>query len=615
MTRDELNALLDAYRDGTLTPREAERLAEAIRVGGPTGQDILKELESGRLLSQALEGTDGESFVRSFFERLQALKSGDEFVRAFQEKIEGSGIPKRPPTTRASRVVRRPRGVPSRPFRAPAIAAAAALLGITLLIVLSTRSGQPVAKQGTAVQPPFAPDTVEPDLAALQEARRLAEAERARLEERRRQEEGRLAEAEREKRRLLDAQRLEEATRQAEAEATIRRDLQALDAARKKADVEVQRAKTAEEDATRPRPTLATVRAATLDEVEGEVWILVGQARTAAKSGQALLAGSGLETTGRHGRAAVRFDDGTRLALGPDTRVRDLLEAGAPARGKRVFLAEGELTAQVKPQPSGRPTVFETPHAEATVLGTTLRLVVDPRDTSATRLEVTEGKVRLKRLTDGKSVEVTGGHFAVAAVGVDMSVKMTAPDQIVLRPRDGKIVGREWKLVKDEAASSGEALEVLRTKGADWVQWIQLVRSGTSGVEFSFIADANKEYSVWVRGACTATRDRAECDMVVLESIGGRFDKKCASMGPLGVTNAFAYDGYERGAGYWWVGGDANGEKDSFAVSITFTRSGRQTLRLHASESPMRVDAIWLSATQKTRPAKDQDGPGAPPRK
>ena len=77
---------------------------------------------------------------------------------------------------------------------------------------------------------------------------------------------------------------------------------------------------------------------------------------------------------------------------------------------------------------------------------------------------------------------------------------------------------------------------------------------------------------------------------------------------------------YARYQGYWWGGATkdvpvrtAKGVRwegratDPFAVR--FARSGRQTLRLHHYESPMRVDAIWLSATQKTRPAADRHGP------
>jgi hypothetical protein len=53
------------------------------------------------------------------------------------------------------------------------------------------------------------------------------------------------------------------------------------------------------------------------------------------------------------------------------------------------------------------------------VVGTTLRLYVDPDPKKGTRLEVEEGKVELKNLA-GKTVYVESGHYAVAGVGVEL---------------------------------------------------------------------------------------------------------------------------------------------------------------------------------------------------
>jgi hypothetical protein len=57
------------------------------------------------------------------------------------------------------------------------------------------------------------------------------------------------------------------------------------------------------------------------------------------------------------------------------------------------------------------------------------------------------------------------------------------------------------------------------------------------------------------------------------------------------------------------VGGDADGANDEQPVVVRFARGGPQLLRLYASETPIRIDAIWISATQKTRPAP-QGSPG-----
>src|SRR5262249_10104879 len=68
-----------------------------------------------------------------------------------------------------------------------------------------------------------------------------------------------------------------------------------------------------------------------------------------------------------------------------------------------------------------QPMVFASSYGEATVLGTTLRLSIDPDPKEGMRLDVEEGKVRLTRKADGKMVEVLSGHYAIAAVGSTMS--------------------------------------------------------------------------------------------------------------------------------------------------------------------------------------------------
>jgi hypothetical protein len=86
--------------------------------------------------------------------------------------------------------------------------------------------------------------------------------------------------------------------------------------------------------------------------------------------------------------------------------------------------------------------VFSTPHAEAIVLGTTLRLAVEAGDKGSTRLDVEKGKVRLTRTADGKSVDVLADHFAVAAAGVPLASKPAVPPlllQVSFGPADAPV--------------------------------------------------------------------------------------------------------------------------------------------------------------------------------
>jgi hypothetical protein len=99
--------------------------------------------------------------------------------------------------------------------------------------------------------------------------------------------------------------------------------------------------------------------------------------------------------------------------LGPQTVIREFLDPMGRG-GKRLVLAQGSLSADVRKQPADRPMTLGTPHCEVTVVGTKFRLTVEPGERGSTRLEVEEGRVRCKRFCDGKTVEVSTGHFASA---------------------------------------------------------------------------------------------------------------------------------------------------------------------------------------------------------
>jgi hypothetical protein len=162
----------------------------------------------------------------------------------------------------------------------------------------------------------------------------------------------------------------------------------------------------------------ATVPAvASLERLEGEVYVLTAKERVPARVGQGIREGQDLEVVGRLSLAVVRYPDGTRLEAGGETALRNF----SAADGKRVFVEGGVVTAEVARQPKGQGMVFVTPQAEAKVLGTQFRLEV----AGSTRLEVYEGKVSLVR--EARAVEVPAGHFAVAAPGVPLAAKPLPP--------------------------------------------------------------------------------------------------------------------------------------------------------------------------------------------
>jgi ferric-dicitrate binding protein FerR (iron transport regulator) len=116
----------------------------------------------------------------------------------------------------------------------------------------------------------------------------------------------------------------------------------------------------------------------------------------------------------RENGASIVWSDGTRIDLQPASVIRLVRDYTA----RRVLLRKGGLDSTIARQPEERPMVFETPHAAARILGTTIRLTVNPDPSLGTGLEVRKGKVRFGR-PGGMAVEVAGGQFAVAAPGVE----------------------------------------------------------------------------------------------------------------------------------------------------------------------------------------------------
>jgi len=350
---------------------------------------------------------------------------------------------------------------------------------------------------------------------------------------------------------------------------------------------------------------------ATLTAVGGEVYVVSAAGRVPAQKGMGLLPGQGVETVGAAGAASFAYPDGTRVDLLGDSAAEGVFDR-EPSKGKRLRLVRGGLVAFVAKQPADQQMVFATPHSEAKVLGTTLRLVVGDE---STRLEVVEGKVRLTSARRGKTVEVVTGHSVVDAVGIDLVPRI---DEIFLLPAPGvtKIYGPEWHRKKDPRALSGVALDVpYRLSVADCDARFKKKQLGY--VEFSFQADAGRDYHLWIRGCCMVdapkVEDRWGMDMVAIEVPHARVPNGL----PWCLNGiAYGYTGWAHRSGYWWIGGNADPiapglePDEGMPMTFRFERPGRQVLRMYVYEAPLRIDSIWLSTTQKTRPDSNARGPG-----
>ena len=623
----EERRLTERFLEDALGAEELEDLFRRLRASDEFADEFADLLRIGGLLSSAYRGDRrSDDLVRTVRASLGPDQTPGSFearvMRGLDQSARRSPEPARRPPTR--------RGRPFPGTSGPsgwriALLAASAVLGVGLILAVYPSRPPSHAPVGVNLKAPVAaPEGSERQKARLEGRVKELErevAERQREQERlkelrdraagqQKQEELRAAEAELAKAAEAFRARAEELARAKREEGRIR------EASAKRGEPSPQEASPSEKPGTE-----ATV--ATLAEVLGEVFVLSKNERTPAKAGLGLRAGQGLETAPGASWAVVSFPDETRVYIPADTVVREIGET----RGKRMHLErslEG-IRPEVSKQPKDRPMVFSTPHGEATVLGTTLRLVVDPDPKKGTKLVVEEGRVELKNLA-GKTVMVESGHFAVAAVGVELKADVMRVPEVVLRPHLARIVGREWRSVPDQEASTGFALEApeSRTAGLPGDDTFSRFREGSLGyVEFRFLAEPSREYTVWVRGRdCAPTgADRSWHDKVIATLPGGgRFSRAFDGLPPQDRNIhhcAFAGFGYHDGRkGYWWVGGSADQgpdgiERDIVPATVRFPRPGLQTLRLYPFEAPMRIDAVWLSTTQKKRPAADLYGPAA----
>ena len=119
-----------------------------------------------------------------------------------------------------------------------------------------------------------------------------------------------------------------------------------------------------------------------------------------------LLGGGTLETLASDSAAAVVFMDGSRVTLAGLSMIT-IADFGQ----KELRLHKGVFSANVNPQT--KPMLVHTPTAVAEVLGTQFNLSAEPQ---STELTVNGGRVRMTRLADGQSQEVSANHLAVASL-------------------------------------------------------------------------------------------------------------------------------------------------------------------------------------------------------
>ena len=118
--------------------------------------------------------------------------------------------------------------------------------------------------------------------------------------------------------------------------------------------------------------------------------------------------------------ATIRYTDGTILHLEENTE----LSLGGPAL-QNIQFAAGRVQADVTPHSERAPVELATPLARLTVHGT--RFVLDAQ-ARATRLEVTEGQVRMVHTQRDSDMDIGAGQYAVAVADAPLLGGVTRSD-------------------------------------------------------------------------------------------------------------------------------------------------------------------------------------------
>ena len=160
------------------------------------------------------------------------------------------------------------------------------------------------------------------------------------------------------------------------------------------------------------------------------------------------LAGGTIEGMAPDSWFELQFNDGSTVMIS-GTSMLTFADLGQ----KRLRLREGRLSANVTPQRVGKPMLIHTRSAVLEVLGTQFDVEAN---LASTMLNVSEGKVRLRRLSDGSEVDVPAKHHVTTDTDDDL-LSVLVPDsvhewksQLHLKPRN---YGKWQPATKQQPAS------------------------------------------------------------------------------------------------------------------------------------------------------------------
>ena len=117
----------------------------------------------------------------------------------------------------------------------------------------------------------------------------------------------------------------------------------------------------------------------------------------------------------------LEFNDGSTVTISGNSMLT------FSARGqKKLYLKEGNMSSNVKPQPAGQPILIYTRSALLEILGTQFEVEAE---LAATTLNVSAGSVRVRRFSDGSMAVVPAKHRLIAAADREM-LPEPVPDSV-----------------------------------------------------------------------------------------------------------------------------------------------------------------------------------------
>ena len=158
------------------------------------------------------------------------------------------------------------------------------------------------------------------------------------------------------------------------------------------------------------------------------------------------LSGGSLEGMSPKSWVEVTFTDGSVVTLSGDSMLT-FSDLGQ----KELHLKRGGLSADVRPQ--AKPMLIHTRTASLTVLGTRFEVETE---LAATKLDVREGTVGIRRISDGQAVEVSANQYVVAAADVALRPALrNEPVHVWQSEMSRGPKGLKGKWMLDEGAAEG----------------------------------------------------------------------------------------------------------------------------------------------------------------